>query len=190
MQYVDNLVRESCFPSTVQWKRIVKSKVISHEERCFQQRLNSDPDFTFFKEIHNSIEPHGPHRAWKVALKYGHMITQCNFVISLCALVKPTEQNCELLCHKCGYFYNDPIIHIIATCSSVRSIQDELWCEIINIGPIEFSVVLHSMNETNLALNILSCNSDCFFELSPDDSERFSVTCVRYIYRMCRNYNE
>lgn len=95
--------------------------VISHEERCLQQRLNSDPDFTFYKEIHNSIEPH---RTWKEALKYEHMTTQCNFVTSLCALVKPTEQNCELLCHKCGYFYNDPIIHMIATCSSVLSIRD------------------------------------------------------------------
>ena len=48
--------------------------------------------------------------------------TQCQYVVSLCALVK--EDECELLCHKCGLLYWDPIVHIIASCPSVITILE------------------------------------------------------------------
>ena len=159
---------------------------LKHEQQCLKERLYSDSDFAFFKDIHDKIKPH---RAWSVAYKHGHLIAQCKFVISLCTLVKPFDSDYKLLCHKCGCFYRDPVIHILTSCFRVASLRDELWCEIVNIGPIEFSVVLHNMDDTKLALAILSCDSDRFFDLNQDDSEKYSLICVSYIYKMCKNYD-
>ena len=89
-----------------------------------------------------------PHRTWTVLKSDKKLRTQCQYVVSLCALVKENEH--ELLCHKCGLLYLDPIVHIIPSCPS-----DELWCEIINIGPIEFSAALHQMDDLNLVMTLL-----------------------------------
>ena len=123
-------------------------------------------------------------------MKHSCLTTQCRFVISLCALVKPSHDTPRNLCHQCGYFYDDPIIHIISSCSSINSTRDKFWCDIINIGPIDFSVTLHGMDNTTQALTILSCDSDRFFELSHDESECFAINCVQYIYRMCKDFDK
>ena len=135
------------------------------------------------------IDSIDPHCAWTISRQHEHLRAQCQFIISLCAMVKPCEPGSELLCHKCGVMYCDPIIHIIATCSSIMPIRHELWSEIINIGPIEFSVVLHNMDDTYLALNLLSCKSDRFFDLSNEDAEKFGIVCVTYIYKMCKTFD-
>jgi hypothetical protein len=54
-----------------------------------------------------------PHRTWTVLKSDKQLRTQCQYVVSLCALVKENEH--ELLCHKCGLLYWDPIVHIIAS---------------------------------------------------------------------------
>ena len=56
--------------------------------------------------------------------------------------------------------------------------RDELWCEIINIGPIEFSAALHQMDDLNLVMTLLACDSERFFDLSKSDSDLFSALCV------------
>ena len=184
MQFVDSFVRTSKFPSTSQWKRIVKCSTLHQEEVCFHERLDSDSDFQYFKIIHNKTEPLS---AWTIAFKHGHLTTQCKFEISLCALVKPSGENVRTLCQKCGFFYDDPIIHIVSTCSSINSTRDAFWCDIINIGPIDFSATLHSLDDTNLALILLSCDSERVFKLSPNDAETFSITCIHYLYKMCKD---
>lgn len=105
--------------------------------------------------------------------------------MSLCALLKENEH--ELLCHKCGLLHWDPIVHIIASCPSVI-IRDELRCEIINIGPIEFSAALHQMDDLNLVMTLLACDSERFFDLPKSDSDLFSALCVSFIYKMCKHF--
>ena len=122
-----------------------------------------------------------PHRTWTVLKSDKQLRTQCQYVVSLCALVKENEH--ELLCHKCGLLYWDLIVHIIASCPS-----DELWCEIINIGPIEFSAALHQMDDLNLVMTLLACDNERFFDLSKSDSDLFSALCVSFIYKMCKHF--
>ena len=184
--YVDNFVKTSSFPSSKKWKYLlIKSSVIAYEEHCLiHERFNIDIDFTYFRLIQERILPH---RTWTVLKSHKQLRTQCQYVVSLCALVKENEH--ELLCHKCGLLYWDPIVHIIASCPSVITIRDELWCEIINIGPIEFSAALHQMDDLNLVMTLLiACDSERFFDLSKSDSDLFSALCVSFIYKMCKHF--
>ena len=105
--------------------------------------------------------------------------------MSLCALIKENEH--ELLCPKCGLLYWDPIVNIIASCPSVITIRDELRGEIINIGPIEFSAALQQMDDLNLVMTLLACDSERFFDPSKSDSDLFSALCVSFIYKMYKH---
>jgi hypothetical protein len=147
------------------------------------ERFNIDTDFTYLRLNQERILPH---RAWTVLKSHKQLRTQCQYVVSLCALVKENEH--ELLCYKCGLLYWDSIVHIIASCPSVITIRDELWCEIINIGPIEFSAALHQMDDLNLVMTLLACDSERFFDLSKSDSDLFSALCVSFIYKMCKHF--
>jgi hypothetical protein len=181
--YVDNFVKTSLFPSSKKWKYLIKSSVIAYEEHCLHERFNIDTDFTYFRLIQERILPH---RAWTVLKSHKQLRTQCQYVVSLCALVKENEH--ELRCHKCGLLYWDPIVHRIASCPSGITIRDELWCEIINIGPIEFSATLHQMDDLNLVMTLLSCDSERFFDLSKSDSDLFSALSVSFIYKICKHF--
>ena len=183
-KFIDSFVKSSQFPSQRHWKLLVKSSVHAKEEHSIMERFNIDSDFDYFKVIHKSVIPH---RAWTIAKEHEHLRSQCQFVVSLCSLVRPHEP--KLLCHKCGSFYSDPIIHIISNCSSVYRIRDELWCEFINIGPIDFSAMLHQMDDINLALTVLSCDSESFYNLSKHDAELFSIACVSYVYKICKAFD-
>ena len=183
--YIDNLVANSAFLSQIKWKQIVKNRVHQHEEEHLQQRLSDSSDFDFFKRIHCKIEPH---RAWTILRTNPYLKVQAQFVVSLCSLMVPEPLESELLCEKCGIIYSNPIVHIMTQCSSVLEIRDLLWMELINIGAIEFSVTLHQMDDTQLTLTLLSCNSDTCFELSKEDSNNFTVICLKYIYKMCKDF--
>ncbi|CAC5382904.1 unnamed protein product [Mytilus coruscus] len=185
--HIEKLLSTSYFPVQNQWKSIVKKRVYEYEENVLKQRLDSDRDFEYFKLIHNSIEPH---RAWTILRQYPSLKFQAKFVISLCAVVRPSEPDAELLlCHKCGFFYDNAIVHILIQCSSVSSTRDLFWIYLINIGPTEFSTTLHAMEDTYLTLTLLSCNSNKFFLLEKSDADSFTYSCVKFINRLCNEYD-
>ena len=113
--YVDNFVKTSSFASSNKWKYLIKSSGIAFEEHCLHERFNIDTDFAYFRLIQERILPH---RAWTVLKNHKQLRTQCQYVVSLCALVKENE----LLCYTCGLLYWDPTIHIIASCPCVITI--------------------------------------------------------------------
>jgi hypothetical protein len=90
--YVDNFVKTSLFPSSKKWKYLIKSSVIAYEEHCLHERSNIDTDFTYLRLIQERILPHRP---WTVLKSHKQLRTQCQYVVSLCALVKENEH--ELL---------------------------------------------------------------------------------------------
>ena len=89
--YVDNFVKTSSFPSSKKWKYLlIKSSVIAYEEHCLHARFNIDTDITYFRLIQERILPHRP---WTVLKSHKQLRTQCQYVVSLCALVKENYMN-------------------------------------------------------------------------------------------------
>ena len=187
VNYIDTLLSRSVFPNQRKWRSIVKKRLLDYEDYFLKERLNNDNDFAYFKHIHNSVEPH---RAWTILRLFPCLKEQSKYVISLCSVIKPNGPDVDLLlCHKCGFFYDNPIIHILAQCSSVNTTRDLFWMELINIGPIDFSATLHQMNDTRLSLTLLSCNSKTFYELEQCDADVFTYLCVKFIHKLCMEYD-
>ena len=122
VNYIDTLLSRSVFPNQRKWRSIVKKRLLDYEDYFLKERLNNDNDFAYFKHIHNSVEPH---RAWTILRLFPCLKEQSKYVISLCSVIKPNGPDVDLLlCHKCGFFYDNPIIHILAQCSSVNTTRD------------------------------------------------------------------
>jgi len=90
------------------------------------------------------------------------------------------------LCHKCGTFYENIITHIVLECSYTLSVRDELWCDILNITDIMFSVYLHSLSNFEMIHVILGGNIN--YELPSEDEDEFRIKCVVHLYRMIKLY--
>ena len=64
--------------------------------------------------------------------------------------------------------------------------REKCWCDLINIGPIEFSAHLHSLTEIDCLANIVSCRSD--FNLNGDERTLYQQACLVNVYAMCRTW--
>ena len=72
-------------------------------------------------------------------------------------------------------------LHHVSRCKYKR---EKNWCDLINIGPIEFSAHLHTLTEIYFLANIVSCRSD--FNLNGDERTIFQQACLINVYAMCR----
>lgn len=188
LDYIETLILTSEFPCQKRWKVIVKNRVYDFEETALRHRMDSDDEFRYFKHIHDSITPH---RAWVILRSNPSLKKQSEFVVSLCALMKPDDPDNTILCHRCGHFFENPIVHILTQCNSLMETRDIFWMELINIGPIEFSTSLHQKDDLDLTLTLLSCNSDKVDDnLQIDEKDKFTITCVRFIQRLCNEYQD
>ena len=100
-------------------------------------RVSSDPEFGMFIKIHPTIKPQ---RAWTVLKQIPELCENVKYVIDLCCMV--WLEPYQLLCDKCGTFFHDLIEHLLVACDYVINDRDDLWRDIINISPIQFSVFL------------------------------------------------
>ena len=174
---MDNFYDTGLFPSLTIWKRIVKTAVQSNEVKMWTSRINSDDDFSAFKVIHKTYEPHA---AWSVALRHPHLRPQAHFLVSICCLIRNFKNNEVVLCDRCGKLFSDPIVHAVASCDYLEKIRDKFWCDVININPITFSIYLANMSDNELCNCLLSCDSGDF-HLDSKEQETFQTLCVRYI---------
>ena len=102
----DNYLLTSCNL----WKKSVKAAIQITEESSWRERTNNDIDFVFFSRIHTMADAQFP--AWTLGRKLPELQEQCRFIISLCTLVRPYNEQ-HTLCDKCGRFLEDIALHII-----------------------------------------------------------------------------
>ena len=57
--------------------------------------------------------------AWTLGRKLPELQEQCRFIISLCTLVRPYNEQ-HTLCDKCGRFFGDIALHITTSCESLQ----------------------------------------------------------------------
>ena len=125
----------------------------------------------FFKLIHPVIKVH---RTWAVAKLFPELRVTAKYVIGLCAIVRIEDE--KLLCDKCGMFYFNIIEHILFSCDFIVELREDLWRDIININPIDFSVYMDSLTSLKFTAELLSC--DTKYEL---ESMAFSKCYVFHV---------
>lgn len=134
-EYLESLIDTGAFPKKQHWKFLVYTSVYRHEEISLRNRMSSNEEFSRFIQIHNSITPH---YLWKLAAKYPNHLEAIHYILKLCVTLRYVDS--ENLCHICGKFYRDIITHVVLSCTCTESFRDDLWCSIINVSDMLFSV--------------------------------------------------
>ncbi len=184
MNYLQTFIDSGHFPKNSTWKRIVKHAVQSHEQTNWLERMDSDSDFQIFKNIHRVLHPHP---AWTISSRHKQYRKHAHFMVSICCLIRKPHNDPEVLCDRCGKFFEDPSIHAICNCDSNNETRDEFWSDVININPIDFNIHLGNMTDLELTWTLLSCHTD--FQLDDDHKETFEIICVKYFYKLCSALN-
>lgn len=181
-QILQNFIKTCNFPSKKQWNAIVKHAVMCYEENKWKERMLCDTDDFFrFSLIHNKLKPH---YLWKLAQKFPTHREAIQHILKLAVTIR--NMRTQNLCHKCGQFYTDTLTHIVLNCIACESVRDQLWCSIINISDIMFSVYLHSLDDQDLIHILLG---GCIaYELCKTDYEDFMLSSVLLLYKMIRQY--
>ncbi|CAG2245958.1 unnamed protein product [Mytilus edulis] len=154
LQYVVNLIELGSFPSKIVWNNVVSQNIHKTEQLKWLERISNDSDFNFFKLIHPVIKLH---KAWIIAKRYPDLRVASKYIIDLCAIVRIEAE--QLLCEKCGKLFTNVLEHILCSCDFVLDYRNEMWRDIININPIQFSVYMDSLSSLEFTATILSCDT-------------------------------
>ncbi|CAG2214579.1 unnamed protein product [Mytilus edulis] len=179
--YIVNFANTGSFPSKKLWSIIVNQNINASEETWWSYRISCDNDFYMFRHIHSAIKPH---KAWTIAKQFPELRVSAKYVIDLCSIVRYEDEH--LLCDKCGKFFLNIVEHLLVSCDFIQDKRDDLWEDIININPIQFSVYMDSLSAHEFTTTILSCNTS--YELENDELTFFSKTCVRHVETICRDF--
>jgi len=86
------------------------------------------------------------------------------------------------------YFYFNIIAHILFSCDFIVELREDLWRDIINSNPIDFSVYMESLTSLEFTAELLSC--DTKYELDNDESMAFSKCCVFHVNTICKLFHK
>ena len=113
-QYVRDFVNKLEFPSLRQWKQIVNKTVFQTEEQLWLHRVNNDPDFMRFCQLHDNI-----HIAPIYNTPLSKVLRNKNLMISIARMwvAKPplTRQ-----CSSCNIQTKDILLHTVTDCPYLR----------------------------------------------------------------------
>lgn len=180
-ELVNKYICEGWFPLKACWRIQVKQAVYNCEEKEWLNRMFNHVDFSRFLLVHNKLVPH---QLWKLCIKFPENREAVHYIMKLIVTMRWLSH--DELCHKCGKMYKDVAIHIVLQCCSTEELRDKLWCEIININDILFSVYLHSLDESQLFHILIGGHFS--YNLCNSDVEDFRMKTVELIFQMIMSY--
>ncbi|CAC5394010.1 unnamed protein product [Mytilus coruscus] len=137
--YIVNFANTGSFPSKKLWSVIVNRNIKATEETWWLYRISFDNDFYMFRHIHSAIKPH---KAWTIAKQFPELRVSVKFFLNI-------------------------VEHLLVSCDFTQDKRDDLWQDIINVNPIQFSVFMDSLSAHEFTTTILSCNTS--YELENDE---------------------
>ena len=181
-EYCIRFMEKGEFPDTHIWKKIVHRAVLQTEEKEWKNRMEEDYEFDRFKRVHSKLHI----SVWRrLARKYK---SYEKYVFQVIKLI--TTRNAGDLtfhcCPKCGAMFSDIVQHIIIGCLFIQDSVNEMWDNIINAFPVEFTVQLHQLEDDEFVLAVLGA----VFQHDLDDSqyEMFLLMCAKHIGGMVDEY--
>jgi len=178
--HVKTFIASGTFSPKPKWKKLVRKSVFDYHRLAWRERIDADYSLRTFSKIHPSLTVHP---AWYVAKENPAYRASANFLVKCCAVIRDMP-DVNTLCERCGNMYSDPITHAMARCDYLQDSREEMWLELINVGPIEFSAYLHSLSSEDFTICVLSCRP--YFTLETADTKLFAEIAVRYTHRLCK----
>lgn len=145
-----------------------------------KEYMQSDNDFTRFRQLHKAIEPA---KVWKMTKTVGLQLS--DYVARMWVTVPLHETK---VCSSCERSYTDPARHIVADCSVNLALRDEFMNSIIDTFPIGLHLELFTAGSERFLLLLLGAETN--IELTETETIYFQTLCFNFIRNSARNYFE
>ena len=147
--YIHEYSLNHTFPNTSAWKKIVKITLFRFGTINFKQSLETDDDFVRFKEVHDVIRPS---ILWQTVTTTAEL-KRVHFVIKSLVLIPIQEIQ---ICPKCNRDYQDPLNHIVMSCTATVNIRTSLWDYMVDTLTSNCSLALCSLGSEEFLHVLLS----------------------------------
>ena len=139
------------------WKRRVRHEIAEREQRLWEQRINSDFDFTLFRRIHTSISPAV---VWSFLKREKN--NSLSIVISTIWVQKAVRSNA--VCKFCKNVYVNKYVHILSECLNFKQARETLINDIsrtfgrenamhlTRLGKVDFACALLGARQENISI--------------------------------------
>ena len=174
LQYIINdFLKDPCLlPSKYKWKRTVKNAIKTNEFVLWRERLYSETDFEYFRNIQTNIKP---------ALVYTISKDQ-SYLPTIVLIAKIWARSSHLenkTCVYCGTIYEDFIAHIISTCLISSEKISIFYRDIGMITSLNFAQQLKQLNERDILLKMLGACTEPYID---DELHiHFVKRCYKYV---------
>ena len=164
-------------PSKCQWKKQVKSAVLSRSMLLWRQRLYNDNVFLRFRKLHTSV---AQAIVWKMSHS-GCDLKLCDFIARLWA---STPDSGTYICSHCNCQYRDALTHLIAECGCSLNLRESFLHDCIDILPPELLNGLIASDGDTFVAAVLSAS--CWSNLDTEVTEMFLRHAYTFIRNCCR----
>ena len=172
-EYVRTGFRE--FPIYTKWKDLIKKAVQNVTQLDWQHRVNDDPDFVFFKQVHNVIDK--PIKIWTFAKENPELLPKCRTVAKFITRTPTCFLDIQLCCY-CGKFYSDIYVHLGLECKKCHEEREQMWSKITDELPVELSVYLNNISDDEFYCHMLGQELD---NCCTEDANRFLTFSIDYL---------
>ena len=180
LQYIvnDYIRNPALLPSKYTWENIVKRAVYDNEKLLWNERINVDSDFEYFKILHCDIKPA---MLYELSKDYAYSITVNKIAKLWARSVSIQDKNCSY----CGAIYQDYISHIVATCLISSDIRNVFYEDIRMISGTSLLDNLKHLQEKELIVKLLGANippyvnNEVYFSFLKR-SYKFIIDCYQY----------
>ena len=182
-EYVQTYLRSSIFPSKLQWKNIIQSKINHFYEIEWHERLQADADFNRFKTLHPSLEMSV---IWKLTLDIS--TAPASFLVArLWSKVHKCESEYEQ-CLFCSTYTIDIYKHVASSCpyfllerlKFINHVKDHVNADIGNI--------LKSTDFESFFCSLLGRRFQIDHDVSSSDIMQFLSNSFRFVNNVIRAY--
>lgn len=182
-EYVQTYLRSSIFPSKLQWKNIIQSKINHFYEIEWHERLQADADFNRFKTLHPSLEMSV---IWKLTLDIS--TAPASFLVArLWSKVHKCESEYEQ-CLFCSTYTTDIYKHVVSSCpyflperlKFINHVKDHVNADIGNI--------LKSTDFESFFCSLLGRRFQIDHDVSSSDIMQFLSNSFRFVNNVIRAY--
>ena len=161
------------FPSTYQWKRIVKSSLRNFEVRQRQIVMSQHSDFAPYLE--NVVDVLTPIPIWLLCKACPQFLKSCQKTVKLLSWLYSVEF--IQMCSHCGNLFKNKALHVVFDCVKNEHARQTFWKDIYtNFGPSLYASLV-KLDQKSQIVNL--CFGMCQLLTSDVAREKCLKLCVR-----------
>ena len=177
--FLKTYLNDGIFPSSTQWKTIIKRSLNNYVEKSWISRLQTDPNLNSFIAIHNKYTPCS---LWKFAQIYPQYKRGCTSAMT--AISKYFSEKYVTQCTGCNIVTDSLTLHLVMFCKCHEKNRLKLWMKLSNILGVPMFNLLSDLLLEEQLLNLLHG----FISFDMTDSERVNALKCCLIFISCIFY--